>query len=278
VVDAAPPGLSRRGAARARAGELSSRGTGLSGELAARGVVRRSLLRRLGVPTEPVPEGARSVGDWLVAADRWRDWYDGLVAAVGAAEDGLSPAAAAHLLDLPDAELATALVAPPLRLVSGRIVLGTGLSEPLRDALVALRAELARGPFEAPAVDRLTELGIDRATLARLGRSGELLLLADGVVLLPGADDEAARAAGRPGSAVHDERGAAGARDQPPRGTAPAGAPRPDRPHRSAAGRPSPPALIGRHEARRTCDHGAWDARSRWAARSDRTSRVWSAG
>jgi selenocysteine-specific elongation factor len=145
------------------------------------------------VPTEPVPEGARSVGDWLVAADRWRDWYDGLVTAVDAAEDGLSPAAAAHLLDLPDAELATALVAPPLRLVSGRIALGTGLSEPLRDALVALRAELARGPFEAPAVDRLTELGIDRATLARLGRSGELLLLADGVVLLPGADDEATR-------------------------------------------------------------------------------------
>jgi selenocysteine-specific elongation factor len=80
-----------------------------------------------------------------------------------------------------------------LRLVSGRIVLDTGLSEPLRDALVALRAELAGGPFEAPAVDRLTELGIDRATLARLGRSGELLLLADGVVLLPGADDEATR-------------------------------------------------------------------------------------
>jgi selenocysteine-specific elongation factor len=193
VVDAAPASLSRRGAARARAAELSSRGTGLSAELAARGVVRRSLLRRLGVPSEPVPEGARSVGDWLVSADRWRDWYDGLVAAVGAAEDGLSPAAAAHLLDLPDAELATALVAPPLRLVSGRIVLDTGLSEPLRDALVALRAELAGGPFEAPAADRLTELGIDRVTLARLGRSGELLLLADGVVLLPGADDEATR-------------------------------------------------------------------------------------
>jgi selenocysteine-specific elongation factor len=193
VVDAAPPGLSRRGAARARAGELGLRGAGLSAELAARGAVRRSLVRRLGVPTGPLPDGARSVGDWLVSADRWRTWYDALVAAACQAEDGLSPTAAARRLDLPDPELATSLVAPPLRLVAGRIVLDTGLSAPLRDAVEALRAELAGRPFEAPGADRLAELGLDRATLARLGRSGDLLVLADGVALLPDADVEATR-------------------------------------------------------------------------------------
>jgi selenocysteine-specific elongation factor len=66
VLDPAPPSLSRRGAARARTEELASRGTGAAAELAARGAVRRSLLRRLGIPTEPLPEGTRVQGDWLV--------------------------------------------------------------------------------------------------------------------------------------------------------------------------------------------------------------------
>jgi selenocysteine-specific elongation factor len=191
VVDAAPPSLSRRGASRARTGELDARGAGMAGELAARGVVRHSVLQRLGVPTDPLPDGARRIGDWLVSGDRWRRWYDDLLAAVRSAEDDLSPAAAAHLIGLPDPDLATSLVAPPLRLAAGRIVLDTGLPAPLRSALDVLHEELAGGPFEAPAADRLAELGIDRTTLARLGRSGELLVL-DGIVLPAGADDEAA--------------------------------------------------------------------------------------
>jgi selenocysteine-specific elongation factor len=193
VLDAAPPSLSRRGAAQVRAEELASRGTGLAAELAARGAVRRSLLRRLGVPTEPPPVDSRGEGDWLVSGERWQSWYDALVTAVHRAEDGLSLAAAAHLLGLPDAELVTSLARPPLRLDGGRIVVDTELSAPLRDALDALRTELTGHPFEAPAADRLTDLGVDRATLARLGRRGELLVLGDGIALLPGADDEATR-------------------------------------------------------------------------------------
>jgi selenocysteine-specific elongation factor len=193
VVDAAPPPLTRRGAARARTDELISRGSGLADELAARGVVRRSLLRRLGVPTGPLPEGTHSQGDWLVSADRRRCWYEALLAAATAGEDGISPAAAAHLLGLPDAQLAASLVAPPLRLARGRIVADTGLSTTLQEALDTLRADLSGGPFQAPSVDRLSELGIDRTTLARLGRSGDLLVVGDGIALLPGADDEAAR-------------------------------------------------------------------------------------
>jgi selenocysteine-specific elongation factor len=192
VLDAAPPPLSRRGAARARAEELAARGTGPAAELAARGAVRRSLLRRLGVATEPLPEVTRAEGDWLVSAERWQTWHDALVNAVTGAEDGLSLAAAVRLLGLPDPELVTSLARPPLRLAGGRVVVDTGLSGPLRKALDALRTELTGRAFEAPAAHRLTDLGVDRATLARLGRRGELLVLGDGIALLPGADDEAA--------------------------------------------------------------------------------------
>ena len=52
-------------------------------------------------------------------------------------------------------------------------------------------------PFGAPDAERLAELGLDRAALARLARAGQLLVVGDGVVLLPGRDDPAADAAGR---------------------------------------------------------------------------------
>ena len=193
VVDAAPPSLSRRGAGRARAVDLTSRGSGLAAELAARGVVRRSLLRRLGVPIDPLPDGTLADGDWLVSAQRRQGWYDALVAAVRDADDGLGQASAARLLGLPDPDLVGLLVAPPLRLVAGRVTLDAGLSDALLAALDTLRAELEGSPFDAPAADRLAELGIDRGMLARLGRDGHLLVLGDGIALLPGAAEEALR-------------------------------------------------------------------------------------
>jgi selenocysteine-specific elongation factor len=52
----------------------------------------------------------------------------------------------------------------------------------------ALRADLERSPFAAPEAARLTELGLGPRQLASLVRAGELIRLADGVVLLPGAD------------------------------------------------------------------------------------------
>jgi hypothetical protein len=58
-------------------------------------------------------------------------------------------------------------------------------------ALDTVRANLADAPFAAPAADELVAAGLDRRVLARLGRDGHLLLLADGVVLLPGADTAA---------------------------------------------------------------------------------------
>jgi selenocysteine-specific elongation factor len=66
VLDPAPPRLSRRGAARARAEELRGvDGTpSLDAEVRRRGAVRVDLLRRIGVP---VP--SRSSGPWLVSEE-----------------------------------------------------------------------------------------------------------------------------------------------------------------------------------------------------------------
>ena len=191
VLDAAPPALDRRGAARARGAQLEGRGRGLAAELDARGAVRRSRLRRLGVAEAPIPDGALAVGDWLVSAGQARRWRERLVDQVGASEDGLSPAEAVRDLALPDADLLAPLVLAPVVARAGRLVVEAELAATVRAALDLLRADLAAEPFQAPGAERLGELGLDRATLARLSRAGELLVVGDGVALLPGSDDRA---------------------------------------------------------------------------------------
>lgn len=56
----------------------------------------------------------------------------------------------------------------------------------------AVRRDLDRTPFRAPEAGRLAELGLDHRTLAAAVSAGALLRIADGIVLLPGADTEAA--------------------------------------------------------------------------------------
>ena len=56
----------------------------------------------------------------------------------------------------------------------------------------AVRADLAAAPFAAPEAHRLAELGLGRRELAAAVRAGALLRVADGIYLLPGADDRAA--------------------------------------------------------------------------------------
>ncbi|WP_254716338.1 SelB C-terminal domain-containing protein [Actinomadura sp. WMMB 499] len=60
-------------------------------------------------------------------------------------------------------------------------------------AVERLRADLAGDPFGAPAAERLAELGLTGGALAAAADAGAVLRLADGVVLLPGADREALR-------------------------------------------------------------------------------------
>jgi selenocysteine-specific elongation factor len=114
-------------------------------ELRMRGVVRRSLLRRIGAPADPLPEGTLVAGDWLVAPD--------LVAGLRLrlaelADRPVAPAEAANALALPDPAIVTALVAPPLRLEAGRVVGPGGLPAALVEAADLLRGELSG--FAAP--------------------------------------------------------------------------------------------------------------------------------
>jgi selenocysteine-specific elongation factor len=54
-----------------------------------------------------------------------------------------------------------------------------------------LRADLTAHPFRAPEADRLAALGLGPRELAALVRAGELIAIADGVVLPPDAADRA---------------------------------------------------------------------------------------
>jgi selenocysteine-specific elongation factor len=190
VLDAVPPPLARRGAAAARADLLEIWGAETADEVARRGVVRRSLLDRLGV-TGPTPDDSLVVGDWLVSATQAADWRSALTDVVRRSPDGLSPAAAGRPLGIPDADLVAALVEPPVRMQHGRLVVESDLPAPVREALDAVRDDLTEMPFAAPDAERLAALGLDRATLARLARAGHLLVVGDGIVLLPGADSAA---------------------------------------------------------------------------------------
>ncbi|MEX0426957.1 SelB C-terminal domain-containing protein [Nocardioides sp. DS6] len=196
ILDPSPPALGRRGAAARRAEVLLDHDGTLAAELRTRGVVRRSLLRRIGAPLAPLPDGALVAGDWLVAPERAAALRADLVAAVRAAgHGGLPVAAAAHRLDVPDPALVAALVAPPVVSEGGRLTLaGASLPPAATQALERLRGHLADTPFAAPTAEELDRLGLDGATIAVLHRAGLLLRLAPGVVLLPDAADRAAEA------------------------------------------------------------------------------------
>jgi selenocysteine-specific elongation factor len=102
-------------------------------------------------------------------------------------------------LGLPDRRLVEALVAAPLVLRAGRVVEGFAdqqLPEQLRTAVATVRADLAQAPFTAPDAARLASLGLGPREVAAAVRAGALLRIAEGVYLLPGADEEAARLLG----------------------------------------------------------------------------------
>jgi selenocysteine-specific elongation factor len=209
VLDVAPPLLRRRGAAARRAAELADvHGPDAAGELRRRGVVRRVDLVAMGVPAQQVdalrapgaaghlldPELATALGRRLAAAVAAHDAADPL-------DPGLPLEAARRALDLPDARLVEVVLrhggdgrpTEALTLRDGRVaaLADAGLPPAVRAALEELRADLQQRPFDAPEAARLAALGLGPRQLASLVRSGELLRVADGVVLLPGADDRA---------------------------------------------------------------------------------------
>jgi selenocysteine-specific elongation factor len=202
VLDPDPPVLSRRGAAARRADELATYDGSTAATLRLRGIVRETELRRLGVPGGPPPAGTVRAGPWLVessVATRLRDQLAALVVERSTAtRPGVSEAAAARALGLPDPGILSALVAEPLRVAGGRVVDDRDrLAPELDEATAALRRHLATEPFAAPAADELRAMGLGRAEVAALHRAGAVLRVAEGVVLLPDAAEQAvARLAG----------------------------------------------------------------------------------
>ncbi|TDB74949.1 selenocysteine-specific translation elongation factor [Micromonospora sp. KC723] len=199
VLDVDPPPLARRGAAAARAEALAGLDgrADLAGELRRRGLVRAAELTRMGVTVTADPVA----GDWLADPDHWRRLGARLVeetvryARAHPLEPGVPVEALRHLLALPDRALVEALVRPPLALRAGRVTAGPvdTLPEPVARAVRRIRAEYAEHPFRAPGADRLAALGLGSREIGAAVRAGALLKLADNVVLLPGAFDEAVR-------------------------------------------------------------------------------------
>jgi selenocysteine-specific elongation factor len=204
VLDPVPAPLPRRrGAAARRAVELS----GVDGdpdlvtEVNRRGLVRSSLLRRIGVTTGAGARAGLRVGDWLfseAAAEAMARRLEQLVrerALSHPLEQGVPVAELAQDLDLPDLDIVTALVRPPLQVVEGRVTSTPSvvLPEALESAVAALRNDLADHPFAAPTADRLRELGLHDKAIAAAAKAERLLRVASGIVLLPGADDLAVK-------------------------------------------------------------------------------------
>ncbi|MEV6938432.1 GTP-binding protein [Streptomyces sp. NPDC051132] len=166
VLDVAPPRLTRRGAARARAAELTAM-TGRpdgAAELRRRRLVRRPDLEAMGVaaPGPPV------TGDWLADPEHWAVLRERLAAEAARhaerqpLDPGLPAEAARHLLGLPDRSLVQALADTPGTAVlhhrQGRLY-GPGetrlsLPPPVRRAVDALAEELRRTlrPARRPAL------------------------------------------------------------------------------------------------------------------------------
>ncbi|NYF59091.1 selenocysteine-specific translation elongation factor [Micromonospora purpureochromogenes] len=199
VLDVAPPPLRRRGAAAARAtvlADLDGR-PDLAGELRRRALVRAGELTRMGVPATVAPVA----GDWLADPEHWRRLATRLAEETTryAREHPLDPGVPVEVLrrrlDLPDRTLVEALVRPPLALRAGRVTAAEvdALPAPVARAVQRVRAEYADHPFRAPEADRLATLGLGPREIGAAVRAGALLRLAENVVLLPGAVDDAVR-------------------------------------------------------------------------------------
>jgi selenocysteine-specific elongation factor len=200
VRDVQPPELRRRGAARRRAAELVAQPVGAAGaaaDLARRRVVRAGDFAAMGWP---VPPGATRHGPWLMA-EGLADDLAGRVPDVVTRYRKLRPLEPGppvevlrRALDLPDPDLVSAVVRPPLILQDGRVVDGTALlPAEVQHALDSIRARLAADPFAAPEAPDLVAAGLGVRELGAAVRSGQLVRIADGVYLAPGTADEARR-------------------------------------------------------------------------------------
>ncbi|WP_214414521.1 selenocysteine-specific translation elongation factor [Sphaerisporangium fuscum] len=194
VLDLRPPPLGGRGSARERAAWLAD-APGAASLLRTHRFLTTAQLAAMGV----TPPGAPVAGEWHADPELWAGMPDRLALAVegyGARhplDPGMPLEAARQALYLPDRALVQALISPPLAVADGRVVIGAPtLPAPVAAAVSRLRAELTESPFRAPEADRLAALGLGSKEIAAAVRAGALFRVCDGVVLLPGADRQAA--------------------------------------------------------------------------------------
>ncbi|MFC4396492.1 selenocysteine-specific translation elongation factor [Arthrobacter sedimenti] len=201
ILDADPPELRRRGDGAHWAERLSGMDPAgdILGEVAARGAVQVDHLRKLGLlpghGTE-APQGVRVFGDWWVHAPVLEAWQHRLRTAVEALQEkdplvpGLSMGAARDLLRLPEERLLSHVIrGAELEQEGGHIRLPGSQDNlgPIEPAIVQLERRLSAAAFHAPEADELAALGLGARELAAAERTGRLLRLRDGVVLLPTA-------------------------------------------------------------------------------------------
>lgn len=220
VIDVYPPELKRRGAARRRAEELelladaspsdatttvasSNPFTDPTGYIQRVGYVPVGKLQRAGFavddPAAP-PQGIIAFRQWWIAARQITRWKNQLLVALDKhAQDnplaaGMPRKAAMDALDLQeDALLGIAVAAAKVEQADGVLrVPGHKVDLGAAEASVAkLEAWLADDPFAAPEADELQELRLGAKQLAAAENAGRLLRLGQGIVLLPGAPQEA---------------------------------------------------------------------------------------
>ncbi|TDB83231.1 selenocysteine-specific translation elongation factor, partial [Actinomadura sp. KC216] len=198
VLDVAPPPLTRRGAARSRAAELSGMQTAgdVTSDHLRRGLCRGTDLAAMGLPTPGTPRH----GDWWTTDERWAEYAADLAKAERhhrtshPLEPGMPVAAAARRLGIDPALIPELAREAALTCESGLLTPpghAPGLPEALEKAVQQLERDLAAAPFGAPNADRLAELGLGNTELAAAERVGRLLRIAPGIVLLPDADRRA---------------------------------------------------------------------------------------
>jgi selenocysteine-specific elongation factor len=199
ILDVEPPALSRRGDSSRRAGVLAAMSPGGDAltEVARRGAVRVEQLRRMGVSgLARTPDGVKAFGDWWVyepAFDAWRRRLRSAVEQLSKQDPlaaGLSSGAARDLIGPAGGVLLEAVVREAgLEIRAGFITL-PGQRRDLGAAeagIAALEKRLELAPFAAPEAHDLNTLGLGARELAAAERSGRLLRLGDGVVLMPRA-------------------------------------------------------------------------------------------
>ncbi|MFF2244398.1 selenocysteine-specific translation elongation factor [Arthrobacter sp. NPDC058130] len=211
ILDADPPALRRRGDGAHWAERLAGMDPAgdVLGEVAARGAVQVQHLRRLGLLSgndAAAPAGVRVFGDWWVHAPVLEAWQRRLRAAVQALQErdplapGLSMGAARDLLKLPDERLLSHVIDGARLERDGGHVRPPGSRDNLgavEPAIAELERRLTAHPFHAPESDELAALGLGSRELAAAERTGRLLRLRDGVVLLPTAPALAMRTLAR---------------------------------------------------------------------------------